>query len=50
MRRLLWLAAIAIGVAFVRRQSARRADRRAQDLAAQANWENEGGAPVPAEA
>jgi hypothetical protein len=50
MRRILWLAAIALAVNAFRRYRARSAYGQAQDAAAKATWDNEGGAPSPAEA
>jgi hypothetical protein len=47
MRRIVWLAAIVIGVVVLRDHLARRGQRRAADEAARADWENEGGAPAP---
>jgi len=47
MRRIVWLAAIVIGVVVLTDHLARRAERRAADEAARADWENEGGAPAP---
>jgi hypothetical protein len=47
MRRIVWLAAIVIGVVVLKDHLVRRAQRRAADEAARADWENEGGAPAP---
>ncbi|HEY6451335.1 MAG TPA: hypothetical protein VIX87_01910 [Steroidobacteraceae bacterium] len=49
MRRLLLLMAIVLGASALRRYLVRRGAQQAQDQAAQADWENEGGAPAPAE-
>jgi hypothetical protein len=48
MRRLFWVIAISIGaIAVIKRQLALRAEQRAQETAAEATWDSEGGAPSP---
>lgn len=48
MRKLFWAVAIAIGAVAVKKHLKRRERQHAQDKAAKSNWENEGGAPDPA--
>ena len=47
MRRLIWMMAIAGGVAYFASRWANRQNQLAQDEAARRDWENEGGAAGP---
>jgi hypothetical protein len=47
MRRLFWVIAIWIGAIAVKRHLALHAQQRAEETAAAATWDSEGGAPGP---